>query len=95
MERIFDKTKIIFKLHIIIVIAIPIVTIFQLASGGNASSRKSNAAQMQYEDSPLQSAMINFHPSIEMKENVDFLLTPALLVQESISKDVVITYPSE
>ncbi len=37
----------------------------------------------------------NFETSLKMKENVDFLLTPALLVQEVISDDVVITYPSE
>jgi len=34
-------------------------------------------------------------PSLKMKENVDFLLTPALLVQECISEDVLITYPQE
>jgi len=43
----------------------------------------------------LTAAMQVFEPSLEMKENVDFLLTPALLVQEAISEDVVITYPSE
>lgn len=37
----------------------------------------------------------NFTPSLEMKENVDFLLTPALLVQEIISDDLMVTYPSE
>jgi hypothetical protein len=37
----------------------------------------------------------NFQTSLEMKENVDFLLTPALLVQEVISDHVVTTYPSE
>lgn len=37
----------------------------------------------------------NLQISLEMKENVDFLLTPALLVQEVISHDAVITYPSE
>jgi len=36
-----------------------------------------------------------FKPSLEMKENADFLLTPALLVQEAISNDIVITYPTE
>lgn len=36
-----------------------------------------------------------FQPSIEMKENADFFLTPALLVQEAISNDIVITYPTE
>ena len=34
-------------------------------------------------------------PSLKMKENVDFFLTPALLVQECISENVVITYPGE
>jgi hypothetical protein len=33
--------------------------------------------------------------SLEMKENVDFLLTPALLVQEALSSDVIQTYPAE
>jgi len=42
-----------------------------------------------------KSASANFRLSLEMKENVDFVLTPALLVQEVISEDVVITYPSE
>lgn len=36
-----------------------------------------------------------FQPSLEMKENADFLLTPAFLVQEAISDDIVITYPTE
>jgi len=43
----------------------------------------------------LTAAMQVFEPSLEMKENVDFLLTPALLVQEAISEGIVITYPSE
>ena len=33
--------------------------------------------------------------SLEMRENVDFLLTPALLVQEAIDEGAVITYPNE
>lgn len=34
-------------------------------------------------------------PSLEMKENVDFLLTPAIMVQEAMSLDVIPTYPAE
>lgn len=34
-------------------------------------------------------------PSLEMRENVDFLLSPAILVQQCISEGVVITYPEE
>ena len=33
--------------------------------------------------------------SMLIREQVDFLLTPALLVQEAISEDVVLTYPGE
>ena len=36
-----------------------------------------------------------FQPSLEMKENADFLLTPALLVQEALSDDMIMTYPTE
>lgn len=43
----------------------------------------------------LKATMQPFEPSLEMKENVDFLLTPALLVQQAISENIVITYPSE
>jgi len=33
--------------------------------------------------------------SLLTREQVDFLLTPALLVQEAVSDDVVLTYPEE
>jgi hypothetical protein len=36
-----------------------------------------------------------FAPSLETMERADFLLTPALLMQEAISEKVVITYPSQ
>ena len=36
-----------------------------------------------------------FKPSLEMKENADFLLTPALLVQEALCDYIVMTYPTE
>lgn len=34
-------------------------------------------------------------PSLTAKEAADFLLTPALLMQEAISETSVVTYPSE
>jgi len=45
--------------------------------------------------SASKAATTGFEVSLEMKENVDFLLTPALLVQEAMSEDVIVTYPSE
>lgn len=33
--------------------------------------------------------------SLAVREQVDFLLTPALLVQEAVSEDAVLTYPEE
>lgn len=35
------------------------------------------------------------YKSTEVKENMDFVLTPALLVQEVLAEDVVPTYPRE
>ena len=40
-------------------------------------------------------SMGNFTPSLEMKENVGFLLTPPILLQEAMCEDIVITYPEE
>ena len=37
----------------------------------------------------------NFASSLDAMENSDFILTPALLVQEVISSNVVIAYPNE
>ena len=33
--------------------------------------------------------------SLEMRENVDFLLTPALIVQGAITEGDIVTYPEE
>ena len=42
-----------------------------------------------------QASIGNFQASLEMKEHADFLLTPALLVQEALSENTVQTYPAE
>jgi len=41
----------------------------------------------------VNSQMVDF--SQHIREHVDFLLTPALLVQEAISDGVILTYPVE
>jgi hypothetical protein len=33
--------------------------------------------------------------SLEIREQIDFRLTPALLVQEAISDGIILTYPEE
>jgi hypothetical protein len=45
--------------------------------------------------SATRAATGGFRPSLEMKENADFLLSPALLMQEALSEDIITTYPSE
>jgi len=45
--------------------------------------------------SASRSATSGFKSSLEMKENADFLLTPALLMQEVLSDEIITTYPSE
>jgi hypothetical protein len=37
----------------------------------------------------------NFRPSLEMMESVDYLLSPALIIQGSLNNSVIPTYPSE
>ena len=57
----------------------------------NAEQRARDAALR----SATRMATTGFRPSLEMKENVDFLLTPALLMQEALSDEIITTYPSE
>lgn len=45
--------------------------------------------------SATRTATAGFKPSLEMKENVDFLLSPSLLMQEALSDEIITTYPSE
>lgn len=46
--------------------------------------------------SPASDNLTNtFRSSLEMKEGVDFLLTPAILVQQAMRDDAIIIYPSE
>jgi hypothetical protein len=45
--------------------------------------------------SSTRAATGGFRPSLEMKENADFLLSPALLMQEALSEEIINTYPSE
>ncbi|MFX0200717.1 MAG: hypothetical protein ACFFCW_31745 [Candidatus Hodarchaeota archaeon] len=99
--RINRKMKL---LLIVVLIGIMIAVCFSLASGDSAASGTKNAnipvsiwdqAIPEVRGKILRAATQGFEPSLEMKENVDFILTPSLLVQEVISDDVVITYPSE
>ena len=76
-----------------------------LHASGDAANRTTNdpnsfaaltaPAQRPVRRQILKAAMTAFAPSLEMKENVGFVLTPALLVQEIMSEDVVVTYPCE
>jgi hypothetical protein len=81
---------------------IPIFLCIRFSSTASASAKDPNdpaGLRARAEAAALQAAIraatTNFAPSLEMKENVDFLLTPALLVQEAMSDDLIITYPSE
>lgn len=91
-------------LWLVVPVGIVLVVCFSLASVGSAASGAkdpNNSATILDRTAPtvrrqiLKAATQIFEPSLEMKENVDFLLTPALLVQQAVSEDVIITYPSE
>lgn len=67
------------------------------ASSETLKSTRDIEHQREVEDIQLLSGQMTypFEPSLEMKENVDFLLTPAILVQEALSGHVVLTYPTD
>lgn len=89
---------------LIILIGVMFAMCFSLIANDNSSSSQINPNNAErtipqkratVERQILGAATQVFEPSLEMKENVEFLLTPALLVQEAISEDIVITYPIE
>jgi hypothetical protein len=80
-----------------------LVACFSLGSGtGNAPVPNDPNAARAYMQKLVEldrqittAATQTITPSLEKKENVDFVLTPALLMQEAMSEDTVITYPTE
>ena len=75
---------------------------------GNVDNAKPNTFMKDTQDLSLKNETMNkdvllqqgmyagmTEPSFEMRENVDFLLTPGILVQECMSDDVILTYPEE
>ena len=87
-----------------ILLIVGLVFLFDPSSEGNEQLQPRTLAgsAMQLADRQAAARRIatgyaagNFRPSLEMKEAVDFLLTPAFLIQEAISGGVVPTYPSE
>jgi len=78
------------------------VLILIIASPGNRSTAQGQKPFVRSRDASNIAQKLatdhlvgNFKPSLEMKECTDFLLTPALIVQEILSENVVVTYPSE
>ena len=71
------------------------ITDSNIASEHNAVTDADQRAQDAAMRSATKSATGGFRPSLEMKENADFLLTPALLMQEVLSDEIITTYPSE
>lgn len=46
-------------------------------------------------DAELEMLTVPSLVSLEMRENVDFLLTPALIVQGAITEGAIVSYPEE
>lgn len=46
-------------------------------------------------DAELEMLTVPSLVSLEMRENVDFLLTPALIVQGTITEGAIVSYPEE
>ena len=73
----------------------PHVTDSNISSEPNDVMDADQRAQDTAMRSATRAATGGFRPSLEMKENADFLLTPALLMQEALSDEIITTFPSE
>jgi len=100
----FGKYIKIRKSSIRILIAIVLLTLLAQALAGDRTFHPTRSGKVHVPEARKQRiagrlaasyGLGPFQPSLEMKENADFFLTPALLVQEAISDDVIITYPTE
>ncbi|MBN1975420.1 MAG: hypothetical protein JW787_17420 [Sedimentisphaerales bacterium] len=87
-----------------IIAAIFSIACFSIASGSgnapapddpNAMARMYMQKMAELDRQITTAATQTIIPSLEKKENVDFVLTPALLMQEAMSDDIIITYPTE
>jgi hypothetical protein len=85
MDIIYLNIKRLFKLRAIILVTVILIVFLQFASGGNSvTARGRNQLQSRSANrNPTQSSMSNFQSSLEMKENVDFLISPALLISDA------------
>ena len=94
----------IFQCTVRVLVAIVLLLLLSHVLRGDQASRPSRSKKVSVPEAHKQRiarglaagyGLGNFKPSLAMKENADFLLTPALLVQEAISDDIIITYPTE
>ena len=65
------------------------------ASRPNAAIAEESSAESMARRIASNHLLVNFDVSLAVKEDADFLLTPALLAQETLREDVVVTYPTE
>ncbi len=95
--RVFQCPFLIFAMIVLLILLSQVFGVDQILQPDRQKKFSIPEAQIKRTAKRLASdhSLGNFKPSIMMKENVDFLLTPALLVQEVLSDDVVITYPTE
>lgn len=92
------------KFYLKIIITVLLFVCFSFAAFSNSKidpnkpDTKTKMSQEQLaknEQQIVNSLTKGFNASLEMKENVEFLLTPALLMQEAMSSEIQVTYPTE
>jgi len=104
MKKLSDAYMEILQGPIQVFVLIVLLMLLSQVFGSNKSVRQTKSKKVYLPEAQkeqmarriaLDFSVGKFKPSLEMKENVDFLLTPALLMQEALSDDIVITYPME
>jgi len=104
MRKEYVKCLRVIKKLIPVTVAIVLLIFLSQVLGGNQKKRPPKSSMVPVPEKHKQRiarqlasgfGLGPFQPSLEIKEDTDFFLTPALLVQEAICDDVIITYPTE
>lgn len=88
-------TKKISRISVFVLLIILFSLLIALDSFGRKSTEGESSEWLEARKIATTNSQAFYGPSVEMRENVDFLLTPAIMVQQAIDPESIITYPNE
>lgn len=89
------RAKKISQTFVFVLLIILLLLLITLDSFGKKAMEGESSERLEAREIATTNSQAFYGPSVEMRENVDFLLTPAILVQQAIDPESIITYPNE